>query len=55
VIHPASTTHSQLTPAEQAQSAVTPSLVRLAVGLEGIEDILADLELGFEAAAKERQ
>ncbi|MDR2566459.1 MAG: bifunctional o-acetylhomoserine/o-acetylserine sulfhydrylase [Bifidobacteriaceae bacterium] len=50
VIHPASTTHSQLTPEEQALSAVTPGLVRLAVGLEGIDDILADLELGFAAA-----
>ncbi|MDR2453650.1 MAG: bifunctional o-acetylhomoserine/o-acetylserine sulfhydrylase [Bifidobacteriaceae bacterium] len=51
VIHPASTTHSQLSPEEQALSAVTPGLVRLAVGLEGIDDILADLELGFAAAA----
>ncbi|MFI2295570.1 bifunctional o-acetylhomoserine/o-acetylserine sulfhydrylase [Isoptericola sp. NPDC019571] len=51
VIHPASTTHAQLTPEAQAQSGVTPALVRLAVGLEGIQDILADLELGFAAAA----
>ncbi|CCH75892.1 O-acetylhomoserine (thiol)-lyase [Nostocoides japonicum T1-X7] len=50
VIHPASTTHSQLTPEEQSASAVTPGLVRLAVGLEHIDDILADLELGFTAA-----
>jgi O-acetylhomoserine (thiol)-lyase len=50
VIHPASTTHSQLTPDEQALSGVTPGLVRLAVGLENVEDILADLELGFTAA-----
>ncbi|WP_423462998.1 bifunctional o-acetylhomoserine/o-acetylserine sulfhydrylase [Promicromonospora sp. MS192] len=50
VIHPASTTHSQLTPEEQALSGVTPGLVRLAVGLENVEDILADLELGFTAA-----
>ena len=50
VIHPASTTHSQLTPEEQALSGVTPGLVRLAVGLEHVEDILADLELGFTAA-----
>lgn len=50
VIHPASTTHSQLTPEEQAQSGVTPGLVRLSVGLEGIEDILADLDAGFRAA-----
>ena len=50
VIHPASTTHSQLTPEEQATTGVTPGLVRLAVGLEGIEDILADLDAGFRAA-----
>jgi O-acetylhomoserine (thiol)-lyase len=50
VIHPASTTHSQLTPQEQLTTGVTPGLVRLAVGLEGIEDILADLEAGFRAA-----
>ena len=50
VIHPASTTHSQLTPEEQALSGVTPGLVRLAVGIEGLDDILADLEAGFRAA-----
>ncbi|GAC69842.1 bifunctional o-acetylhomoserine/o-acetylserine sulfhydrylase [Gordonia soli] len=50
VIHPASTTHSQLTPEEQLAAGVTPGLVRLAVGIEGIEDILADLEQGFAAA-----
>jgi O-acetylhomoserine (thiol)-lyase len=50
VIHPASTTHSQLTADEQLTTGVTPGLVRLAVGLEGIEDILADLESGFRAA-----
>lgn len=48
-IHPATTTHSQLTAEEQAASAVTPSTVRLAVGIENIDDILADLELGFAA------
>ncbi|MFD6353423.1 bifunctional o-acetylhomoserine/o-acetylserine sulfhydrylase [Nocardia tengchongensis] len=51
VIHPASTTHSQLTPAEQLASGVTPGLVRLAVGIEGIADILADLRGGLTAAA----
>ena len=51
VIHPASTTHSQLTPQEQALSAVTPGLVRLSVGLESIDDILSDLEKGFSASA----
>jgi O-acetylhomoserine (thiol)-lyase len=49
-IHPASTTHSQLTEAEQVSTGVTPDLVRLCVGLESIEDILADLEAGFRAA-----
>ncbi len=50
-IHPASTTHSQLTPEEQADTGVEPNLVRLSVGIESIEDILADLDAGFEAAA----
>jgi O-acetylhomoserine (thiol)-lyase len=50
VIHPASTTHSQLTPQEQARAGVTPGLVRLSVGIEHIDDILADLEAGFTAA-----
>ncbi len=50
VIHPASTTHSQLSAAEQAASGVTPGLVRLSVGLEHVDDILADLEAGFRAA-----
>ncbi|MEN4476042.1 bifunctional o-acetylhomoserine/o-acetylserine sulfhydrylase [Mycolicibacterium cosmeticum] len=50
VIHPASTTHQQLTPQEQLTTGVTPGLVRLAVGIEGIDDILADLEQGFAAA-----
>lgn len=50
VIHPASTTHSQLTPAEQLSTGVTPGLVRLAVGLEGLEDLLADLDAGLRAA-----
>ena len=50
VIHPATTTHSQLTEAEQAATGVTPDLVRLSVGLETIDDILADLDAGFRAA-----
>ena len=50
VIHPASTTHSQLTEAEQLSTGVTPGLVRLAVGIENIDDILADLDAGFRAA-----
>jgi O-acetylhomoserine (thiol)-lyase len=51
VIHPASTTHSQLTGDEQLSSGVHPGLVRLSVGLESIADILADLEQGFAAIA----
>jgi O-acetylhomoserine (thiol)-lyase len=50
VIHPASTTHSQLTPEDQLKSGITPGLVRLSVGLEHVDDILADLDLGFTAA-----
>jgi O-acetylhomoserine (thiol)-lyase len=50
VIHPASTTHSQLSEVEQASSGVLPGLVRLSVGLESIDDILADLDAGFRAA-----
>ncbi len=49
VIHPASTTHSQLTPDEQFTAGVTPGLVRLSVGIENIEDIKADIEGGFAA------
>ncbi|HEX7464785.1 MAG TPA: bifunctional o-acetylhomoserine/o-acetylserine sulfhydrylase [Actinomycetota bacterium] len=50
VIHPASTTHSQLAPEERIRTGVTPGLIRLSVGLEHIDDILADLETGFRAA-----
>jgi len=50
VIHPASTTHSQLSPEERVKAGVTEGLVRLAVGLEHIDDILADLDAGFRAA-----
>ena len=50
VIHPASTTHSQLSEEEQRATGVTPGLVRLAVGIENIIDILADLDAGFRAA-----
>ncbi len=49
-IHPASTTHSQLSPAEQITAGVTPGLVRLSVGIENIKDIQADLEKAFTAA-----
>ena len=50
VIHPASTTHQQLTLEEQASTGVTPELVRLSVGIEDIRDILADLDQAIEAA-----
>jgi len=50
IIHPASTTHSQLTPEQQLTTGVTPGLVRLSVGLEHVDDIIADLEAGFAAA-----
>ena len=49
-IHPASTTHSQLTEEEQLSTGVHPGMVRLSVGLESIDDILADLDAGFRAA-----
>jgi O-acetylhomoserine (thiol)-lyase len=50
VIHPATTTHSQLSADEQLAAGVTPGLVRLSLGLENINDIKADLEVGFKAA-----
>ncbi|GAB47749.1 O-acetylhomoserine (thiol)-lyase [Mobilicoccus pelagius NBRC 104925] len=51
VIHPASTTHSQGSDEDRLGAGVTPGLIRLAVGIEHIDDILADLEKGFAAAA----
>ena len=50
VIHPASTTHQQLTDEEQAAAGVTPDMVRLSVGLEDVEDIVADLDQAIDAA-----
>jgi O-acetylhomoserine (thiol)-lyase len=50
VIHPASTTHSQLTPEEQAETGVTPDYVRLSIGLEDVEDIKADIDQALRAA-----
>ncbi|MDP3208843.1 MAG: PLP-dependent transferase, partial [Rhodoglobus sp.] len=52
IIHPASTTHSQLSPEQQLTTGVTPGLVRLSVGIENIDDIKADLEVGLAAARK---
>ena len=51
-IHPASTTHSQLSVEEQARAGVTPGYVRLSIGLEHIDDILADLDQALDAATK---
>ena len=49
VIHPASTTHSQMTEKELLESGITPSTIRLSIGTEHIDDIIADLEKGFAA------
>ena len=53
IIHPASTTHSQLEPEEQVSTGVTPDLVRLSVGLEHVDDLIADLERALAAATAE--
>ncbi|MGQ9896541.1 MAG: O-acetylhomoserine aminocarboxypropyltransferase/cysteine synthase family protein [Acidobacteriota bacterium] len=50
VIHPASTTHSQLSESEQRATGVTPEMIRLSVGIEDIRDILADLDAGLQKA-----
>lgn len=52
VIHPASTTHSQGSDEDRAGAGVTPGLIRLAVGIEHVDDIIADLEKGFAAARR---
>ena len=49
VIHPASTTHAQLSPEEQLKAGITPGMIRLSIGLENIEDIKNDVKLGFAA------
>ena len=49
VIHPATTTHSQMSPEELAQQHITPSTVRLSVGVEHIDDIIDDLQQAFDA------
>ncbi|MBP5135329.1 MAG: O-acetylhomoserine aminocarboxypropyltransferase/cysteine synthase [Paludibacteraceae bacterium] len=54
VIHPASTTHSQLTEAELAEQGITPSTIRLSIGTEHVDDIIDDLQNGFEAVKNER-
>ncbi len=50
IIHPASTTHSQLTEEQLLLTGATPGLVRLSVGLENVDDLKADLDAGFRAA-----
>ena len=50
VIHPASTTHSQLTPEEQVATGVTPEFVRLSIGIEDVQDIIADLDQALKAS-----
>jgi len=52
VIHPSSTTHQQLSEAEQLAAGVTPDMVRLSIGLEDIEDLLWDLDQALEASQK---
>ncbi len=52
VIHPATTTHSQLSPEELLDQGIKPSTIRLSIGTEHIDDIIADLEKGFEAVRR---
>jgi O-acetylhomoserine (thiol)-lyase len=52
--HPASTTHRQMSPAEQAQAGVRPETIRLSIGIEHIDDILADLDQALAAAQSRR-
>jgi O-acetylhomoserine (thiol)-lyase len=53
--HPASTTHRQMSPAEQRQAGVTPEMIRLSVGIEHADDIIADLDQALSAAAGKRE
>ncbi|HEX3172511.1 MAG TPA: PLP-dependent transferase, partial [Burkholderiales bacterium] len=52
VIHPASTTHRQLSEAEQVKAGVTPDMIRLSIGIENIDDILWDISQALDAGAK---
>ena len=52
VIHPASTTHSQLSPSELEETGATPDYVRLSIGLEDVEDIIADLDQALKVSQK---
>ena len=50
IIHPASTTHAQLTPEEQVEAGVTPDFIRLSIGLETVDDLIEDLDQALNAA-----
>jgi O-acetylhomoserine (thiol)-lyase len=50
VIHPASTTHAQLTPEEQKETGVSADYIRLSIGIENVEDIKQDLDQALKAA-----
>jgi O-acetylhomoserine (thiol)-lyase len=52
VLHPASTTHRQLTPGQQAASGVTADLIRLSVGIEHIDDLIADVDQALATSQK---
>ncbi|MBX5464372.1 MAG: O-acetylhomoserine aminocarboxypropyltransferase/cysteine synthase, partial [Clostridia bacterium] len=52
IIHPATTTHQQLSEEEQRATGVTPELVRASIGIEDVRDLIADLEQALEAAAR---
>ena len=52
IIHPASTTHQQLSPEERLSTGVTEDFIRLSVGTEDIQDIVADLDQAIEASQK---
>ena len=53
IIHPASTTHQQLSEEDQLAGGVTPDLIRLSVGIENVEDILWDLDRALQVAMKQ--
>ena len=53
VIHPASTTHQQLSPEEQIESGVAPDLIRVSVGLEHIDDIIEDFDVALNASVNQ--
>jgi O-acetylhomoserine (thiol)-lyase len=52
VIHPASTTHRQMSEDDQAKAGITPDMIRVSVGLETLDDILWDIDQALQAAAK---